>query len=438
MILSLSDRKPAAARNHLRPVVGLAVVLLGLATTGLQAQLPTVGTVVAGSATITTAPNTMTVTAGNNSVLRWGSFDVGTGQTVQFVQPGSDARVLNWIGGLTPSQIDGSLLANGQVYLLNPAGVYIGQSAVIDVGRLYAIGGSMAKEDFLSGIDRFTGLTGDVRNAGSIRGDFIALVGRSVANSGSIVSPGGFIGLASGDQVLLGRNGSSIYVDTGRSASADAALRAGTGVANTGTIDAGRGSTVLAAGDLYSIAISHDGKLVARDVRLQGQGRGDVLVSGTIDASATAPGETGGRVEITGEHVGLLNTANINASGDAGGGTVLVGGDYQGKNPDVRNATATYFGPGASVNADALNSGNGGKVIVWSDNATRAYGTLSARGGEQGGNGGLVETSGHWLDVAGVHVDTSASLGTRGTWLLDPYNVTIAAGAIGASTFGAG
>src|SRR5258708_40190797 len=125
MILSLSDRKPAAARNHLRPVVGLAVVLLGLATTGLQAQLPTVGTVVAGSATITTAPNTMTVTAGNNSVLRWGSFDVGTGQTVQFVQPGSDARVLNWIGGLTPPPIGGPLLAHRPACPPNPAGVYI-------------------------------------------------------------------------------------------------------------------------------------------------------------------------------------------------------------------------------------------------------------------------------------------------------------------------
>src|SRR5258708_2081825 len=130
MILSLSDRKPAAARNHLRPVVGLAVVLLGLATTGLQAQLPTVGTVVAGSATITTAPNTMTVTAGNNSVLRWGSFDVGTGQTVQFVQPGSDARVLNWIGGLPPPPLRRPPPAHRQGFLLQPAGRHIRQLSV--------------------------------------------------------------------------------------------------------------------------------------------------------------------------------------------------------------------------------------------------------------------------------------------------------------------
>src|SRR5690242_12745020 len=169
-------------------VVRCFAVVLGLAAVTLYAQHPTGGTVVAGSATIANAANSTVITAGNNSVLRWTSFDVGSGQTVQFVQPAADARVLNWIGGLTPSQIDGALLANGRVYLLNPAGVYFGQTAVVDVAGLYAVGGSMAKEDFLAGLDRFSGITGDVHNAGSIRGDFVALVGRSVANTGSIVS----------------------------------------------------------------------------------------------------------------------------------------------------------------------------------------------------------------------------------------------------------
>ena len=346
--------------------------LLGLAAVALHAQQPTGGMVVAGQATISTNPGLTTITAGNNSVLRWGSFDVGHGETVQFVQPGATSRVLNLIGGLTPSQINGSLQANGQVYLMNPAGIYFGQSAVVNVGGLYAAGGTITREDFLAGLNRFSGLTGDVTNAGSIRGDMVALVGRSVANSGSIVSPGGFISLASGDQVYLGQNGSNIYVEAGRAAPAGA-LAQGAGVANTGTIDAGTGSTVLAAGDIYSIAITQDGRLAGRDVRVQGQGRGDVLVSGTIDASATGAGETGGHVEVTGERVGLVGNASINASGAAGGGTVLVGGDYQGKNPDIRNATATYVAPGATIRADAINSGNGGKVIVWSDNTTRFF-----------------------------------------------------------------
>ncbi|MDB6165060.1 MAG: filamentous hemagglutinin family outer membrane protein, partial [Lacunisphaera sp.] len=282
----------------------------GLAAAALHAQLPTGGTVVAGQATIENGTNSTTITAGNNSILHWGSFNVGLGSAVQFVQPGADARVLNLIGNLTPSQINGTLSANGQVYLVNPAGIYFGQSAVVNVGALYAIGGAMAKEDFLAGLNRFSGLTGAVTNAGAIQGAVVGLVGRSVANTGTIVSPGGFIGLAAGGEVLFGQNGSRIYVDTGLPSAADA-TPSGTGVSNTGMIDAGRGSAVLAAGDLYSIAITQDGRLSGRDVRLQGQGRGDVLVSGMIDASATDAGETGGRVEITGEHVGLIDNATI-------------------------------------------------------------------------------------------------------------------------------
>ena len=251
---------------------GLGLLALVFATPVMRAP-PTDGTVVGGTATITTGQNTTTITAGNNSVLRWGSFDVGSAEVVQFIQPGADARVLNWIGGRTPSQIDGSLLANGQVYLVNPAGVYFGQTAVVDVGRLYAIGGSLSREDFLAGLNRFSSLTGDVRNDGTLRGSSVALVGRTVLNTGSIVAPGGFVALAAGEQVVLGQNGSSIFVDAGHTTSGAAPQVTTTpGVANSGTIDAGGGSVVLAAGDLYAVAITHDGKLTARDVKLQGQG----------------------------------------------------------------------------------------------------------------------------------------------------------------------
>ena len=220
------DRRRPAGLKNLRCALVLLLVA-GLSVVGLHAQ-PTGGTVVSGSATITAGTNSTVVTAGNNSVLHWGSFDVPRGETVQFIQPTIDSRVLNFIGGLTPSQINGSLLANGQVYLMNPYGIYFGNSAVVDVGHMYAVGGTITKEDFLAGVNHFTDVKGDVVNAGSIRGDFIALVGRSVANSGSIVSPGGFIGLASGDEVMLGENGSSIYVNTGTSAAKPA--NAGTGV----------------------------------------------------------------------------------------------------------------------------------------------------------------------------------------------------------------
>src|ERR1019366_899537 len=64
----------------------------------------------------------------------------------------------------------------------------------------------------------------------------------------------------------------------------------------------------------------------------------------------------------------------------------------------------------------------------WSEDATRAYGRISVHGGGLGGNGGFVETSGHYLDVSGIVVNAGATKGSAGSWLLDPYNITIGSG----------
>ena len=48
---------------------------------------------------------------------------------------------------------------------------------------------------------------------------------------------------------------------------------------------------------------------------------------------------------------------------------------------------------GATINADATVSGNGGKVVLWSNDVTWFDGQISVKGGSQGGNGGFVETS---------------------------------------------
>ncbi|TAN49697.1 MAG: filamentous hemagglutinin N-terminal domain-containing protein, partial [Methylococcaceae bacterium] len=134
----------------------------------------------------------------------------------------------------------------------------------------------------------------------------------------------------------------------------------------------------------------------------------------------------GGQLQILGEQVGLLNGAKVDASGKKGGGTVLVGGDYQGKTLVVHNAKSTYIDKGAAIKADAADQGDGGKVIVWADKAARFFGHISVKGGAKGGDGGFVETSGKFLDAQGT-VDASAPEGRGGTWLLDPNNITIQA-----------
>ena len=163
-----------------------------------------------------------------------------------------------------------------------------------------------------------------------------------------------------------------------------------------------------------------------------------VKVSGTLSAAGKRKGTTGGTVVITGENV-QLSGANINASGKAGGGVVLIGGDTGGGNPSalaasiagaalerfaVPSATTVSIDAASVINASATNAGNGGKVIVWSNEATTFYGTVLATGGTSSGNGGFVETSGQQLAFAGT-VDAGGPNGTSGTVLLDPQDVTI-------------
>ncbi len=147
-----------------------------------------------------------------------------------------------------------------------------------------------------------------------------------------------------------------------------------------------------------------------------------------VSAQALEEGE-GGTVHVLGDRVGLVDHALIDVSGANGGGEVLIGGDYQGKNPKIKNAQAVYLGEHTRIHADALNEGDAGKIIVWSDKTTRAYGELTARGGQQAGDGGFIETSSHdYADLA-PDIDVSAVNGSHGHWLIDPSVLTISNGA---------
>jgi len=196
-----------------------------------------------------------------------------------------------------------------------------------------------------------------------------------------------------------------------------------------------------AAGELATSVINNTGVIEARTlsnvngvIRLDGGNEGTVLVSGTLDASGRNPFETGGRIEVLGQFVGLSGAAKLDASGDAGGGTVLVGGDYLGNNPGIQNAFRTYVGKDVQINANAITNGDGGRVIVWADDVTRYYGNISTKGGAVSGNGGFAEVSGKGSLVFEGTADLSAPHGAVGTLLLDPKNITVSSADPGSAT----
>ncbi|MEM6883581.1 MAG: hypothetical protein AAF571_01015 [Verrucomicrobiota bacterium] len=150
-----------------------------------------------------------------------------------------------------------------------------------------------------------------------------------------------------------------------------------------------------------------------------------ITQAGTLSVNGQAIGTQGGEIEITGDQILLASGSEINASGQAGGGEVLVGGDYLGANPDVQNTQDTEMQSGSKIYANATADGDGGKVILWSDKDLRFHGDIEARGGASGGNGGFVETSGAETALTYGSVLADAPLGEAGTWLTDPAIDTI-------------
>jgi len=144
-----------------------------------------------------------------------------------------------------------------------------------------------------------------------------------------------------------------------------------------------------------------------------------VNVKARLDVSGRKPGEKGGTIQITGDQIITRQETVLDASGDQGGGTILVGGDYQGGGT-LPAAWFNFVEEGAHITADALTNGDGGKIIFWSDETTRFHGSISARGGMEAGDGGLVEVSGKEFLTFKGDVDTRADNGRTGTLLLDP------------------
>ncbi|MGA9852792.1 MAG: filamentous hemagglutinin N-terminal domain-containing protein, partial [Gammaproteobacteria bacterium] len=434
---------------------------------------PQGGQVVAGEGDISNPNRTTTLInqQSNRLVIDWASFNLAPNETVWFNQPSVSAAVLNRILSQNPSEIFGNIIANGQVYLLNPNGIIFGKTAMVNVGGLFATGLNISNSDFMSGNLKFAAPAGQdggyIINHGVLRaaeGGSINLIGSNIFNDGIIIANLGQVNMVGGSAVTVDFSGDGLmqFQVNGAVTHKMMNARSGAVVTNAGVIEAYGGTVVMTASVAEQVlmqAVNNSGIVQAAAIQnrnghiyLSGSG-GDVVNSGVLDASSTkgnggsvvmqstntseiqgdgvinvssATGQ-GGTVQILGNQVGLFDNASVNANGATGGGTILVGGDAHGAG-SVQLANATYIAPDANLSADATQYGDGGQVVVWGTQANNFYGSISARGGAFGGNGGWVETSAHTgLNVLG-QVDAAAPNGQAGIWLLDPYNVTIQTG----------
>ena len=443
-------RRPRAALLTATALqAGMLTVVLLARPARAQSVAPTVlpsgGQVIGGVASITRGGNTLSIDQSTtNAAINWQSFSVGSRATVGFHVPSAQATTINRVVGPDPSVIAGRITSNGNVVIANQSGIVFTHGAQVDVNSLVASAPGISAANAVAGklvFDQPARPGAAVVNNGDItirQAGLAALVGPTVANSGVISARLGRVvlgGAAAATVDFYGDGLLSFDVTKQVRPTANGGMAL---VTNTGTIVADGGTVTLSAAavdGLVTNLVDAGGRISAPSVGshtgsivIDGTG-GSVTVAGQLLARGKAAGTTGGAIEVNATNsVTVAPGAVVDASGRAGGGVVAVGTTLArargGPAVVVAMAASVTVAQGATLDADALGNGNGGRVTVLSSGSTDFAGSITARGGPLGGDGGFAEISGLVLDLTG-QVDVTAPLGTNGSILLDPGNLDI-------------
>ena len=313
MQLSRNSVSPAGRlsprRRHLTLLLSTCALGAGLILPPslLQAQeLPTGGTIAAGTGSIGTSGNTMTVTQTSHQLItNWNSFSIGSGATVNFVQPGASSMALNRVTGQDPSQILGNLNANGQVFLINPNGIAIGTSGRVQTGAFVASTLGITDSRFLAHDFTFTGSGGGITNAGEVSGAVVALIAPTVRNSGTIT---GDTALAAGTDVLLDFDGDGLISVEVKASTMEALAE------NSGLIKADGGTAILTArgaSEAKKGIVNNTGTVEAKAI---GSRNGRILLLGSDETHAS--GSLKAKfVETSAKKVKLSKTLKVETDG---------------------------------------------------------------------------------------------------------------------------
>jgi len=393
-------------------------------------------------------------------------FGLSSSQIANFLSSSEIQNILGRVVGGDPSIINGLIQVTGgnsNLFLMNPAGIIFGSDTSLNVPADFfattATGIGFGEDSWFNalGNNNYENLSGTpsefafdlsqpgiIINAGSLAvqpGQNLTLVGGNIINTGEITAPAGNITIAAvpGENLVrITQTGHllNLEIEPPRNT---AGQMVGINPVDLPALLTGplqeveTGLTLTPSGE---VQLTNSGTTIPQEP-------GTTIISGSLDVSHSQfPSPLGGTqggfpnsqfpipnsqtIQVVGDKVGLINT-QIDASGTNGGGTVLIGGDEQG-NGTIPNAEITFIDSDSTIQADALSDGDGGRVIIWSEETTRIYGNISARGGSNSGNGGFVETSGlQHLEIT-TTPDVTAPAGLGGEWLIDPSNIEIVAG----------
>ncbi|MFH1882375.1 MAG: filamentous hemagglutinin N-terminal domain-containing protein, partial [Planctomycetota bacterium] len=391
---------------YLRQIVACFLVYCILLAIPTQVALADIGTggwsIPVGDADIT-APgggaNAYIDMLSDRAVINWQDFDTNVGQLAEFVRTaGGNFAVLNRIiaGGAT--QFNGNLQAfAGDVFIVNTRGIVFGPESFIQARNFVASGIDIRNDDFMDSIYRFerftpteghpySDLIGDVTNEGiglnhGINAELVALIGQNVTNKGVIrtTAPGGAIIMAAGDSVLLSEIGSNVVVEVDMADPAEHVVdHGGSQGTGPGTIEAPGGKVILAAGDIYSTAISGVDSLAAVANR-------DITLDGNIQAGEIMV-DAGRDVALASDKTMISNSGDLSVTA---GRDIMLGDDLSNSDPTVGSAGNVYangdltLAAEGSIYAHGLlftdKDGPGGNINLYSsDNTTHLYGNVSA------------------------------------------------------------
>ncbi|PIF76377.1 filamentous hemagglutinin family protein [Variovorax sp. 54] len=444
-------------RHPLRPLA-LSIACMGLAPALAQTILPsfglngytTQGGVTVGNSTSASGAGGQALGISQSSlraIINWNTFSIGAKDAVNINQVmGASSILLNRVTGNELSTIAGQLTANGRVFLVNPNGVVFSQGATVNVGGLVAstLGLKATDSEFLGGatqltFDRPDGNTAVVSNAGVLTATSgpVVLMGAEVTNTGRIVADGSTVALASGRKISfdLGNDGLTNLVVAADAMATSAKVVNAAGA--TLQADGGRVMLVGSSSTAGQLVVNQSGTVRARTLEnvngeiVLGAGRDNRIEmnGGTLDATGGA-GQRGGNIRIAAGQVRIEGTgggdqrAVIDASGQAGGGSVSVHGyDVALSSTSVLRADATTGGAGGTITTA---SAQGRALVGEADPAPernsqlQAYGEMTARGAGAG-KGGAISNEADAVRVQAVRVDAGggAQGGANGSWTVN-------------------